>query len=73
MGKTVLARDGDNRSGAPTIYWAAEPELPALQRRKPYARMFDVQLSQAGKLPFEVQHVGSYRSRRVQVDVMGIN
>src|SRR5581483_8919213 len=47
VGKTVLARHWADSTGLSTIYWAAEPEPAALQRRKLYARMLDVTMTQA--------------------------
>lgn len=47
VGKTVLARHWADSTGLPTTYWAAEPEPAALQRRKLYARMLDVEMTQA--------------------------
>ncbi len=47
VGKTVLARHWAESAGLPTTYWAAEPEPAALQRRKLYARMLDVTMTQA--------------------------
>lgn len=47
VGKTVLARHWADSTGFPTIYWAAELEPAALQRRKLYARMLDVAMTQA--------------------------
>lgn len=47
IGKTVLARRWADLSGLPTIYWAAEREPAALQRRKLFAQMLGVQPLQA--------------------------
>lgn len=47
VGKTVLARHWADSTGLPATYWAAEPEPAALQRRKLYARMLDVTMTQA--------------------------
>lgn len=47
IGKTVLARHWADSTGLLTTYWAAEPEPAALQRRKLYARMLDVTMTQA--------------------------
>ncbi|MCC7163895.1 MAG: ATP-binding protein [Anaerolineae bacterium] len=47
VGKTVLARHWADSTSLPTTYWAAEPEPAALQRRKLYARMLDVTMTQA--------------------------
>jgi AAA+ ATPase superfamily predicted ATPase len=47
VGKTVLARHWADSTGLPTTYWAGEPEPAALQRRKLYARMLDVAMTQA--------------------------
>lgn len=47
VGKTVLARHWADSTGLATTYWAAEPEPAALQRRKLYARMLDVTMTQA--------------------------
>jgi AAA+ ATPase superfamily predicted ATPase len=47
VGKTVLARRWAEKSGLPTIYWAAERETAPLQRRKLYARMLGVAAAQA--------------------------
>ncbi len=47
VGKTVLARHWADSTGLPTTYWAAEPEPAALQRRKLYARLLDVTMTQA--------------------------
>lgn len=40
VGKTVLLRHWAERSALPHIYWAAEKEPPALQRRKFFASCF---------------------------------
>lgn len=47
VGKTVLARHWADATDLPTTYWAAEPEPAALQRRKLYARMLDVEMTKA--------------------------
>jgi len=47
VGKTVLLRHWAEHSGVPHTYWAAEKEPAALQRRKLYARILDVEPSQA--------------------------
>src|SRR5581483_5971647 len=47
VGKTVLARHWADSTGLPTTYWAAEPETAGLQRRKLYARILDVAMTQA--------------------------
>jgi len=47
IGKTVLARRWAELSGLPTVYWAAEREPAALQRRKLFAQMLGVPTTQA--------------------------
>lgn len=47
VGKTLLLRTWAEQSGLPYTYWAAEKEPAALQRRKLYARLLGVSLSQA--------------------------
>ena len=47
VGKTVLLRRWAEQSGVPHIYWAAEKEPAALQRRKLYARVLGVEPGQA--------------------------
>ena len=47
VGKTVLARHWAETTSLPTIYWAAEREPANLQRRKLYAQMLGVTLTQA--------------------------
>ena len=47
VGKTVLARHWAEKTGLPALYWAAEREPAALQRRKLFARMLDVPLAKA--------------------------
>lgn len=47
VGKTLLLRTWAEQSGLPYTYWAAEKEPAALQRRKLYARILGVSLSQA--------------------------
>ena len=47
VGKTVLARRWAEQSGLPTFYWAAERETAPLQRRKLFARILGVSMSQA--------------------------
>jgi AAA+ ATPase superfamily predicted ATPase len=47
VGKTVLLRHWAEHSGVPHIYWAAEKEPAALQRRKLYARILGVEPGQA--------------------------
>ena len=47
VGKTVLLRHWAEGSGVPHIYWAAEKEPAALQRRKLYARVLGVGTTQA--------------------------
>jgi len=47
VGKTVLLLTWAQRSGLPFIYWAAEKEPAALQRRKLYARILGVSIQQA--------------------------
>jgi hypothetical protein len=47
VGKTVLARRWAEQSGLSTFYWAAERETAPLQRRKLFARILDVPMSQA--------------------------
>lgn len=47
VGKTELLRHWAVNSGLPYIYWMAEKEPLALQRRKLFARLFDVPLDKA--------------------------
>ncbi len=47
VGKTVLARRWAEAAGIPHIYWAAEKEPAALQRRKLFARALDMPFAQA--------------------------
>jgi AAA+ ATPase superfamily predicted ATPase len=47
VGKTVLARHWAESTGLPIVYWAAEREPANLQRRKLYAKMLGVTLTQA--------------------------
>lgn len=47
VGKTVLARHWAETTGAPTTYWAAEREPAGLQRRKLFAKILDLDFSQA--------------------------
>jgi uncharacterized protein len=47
VGKTELLRHWAMGSGVPYTYWMAEKESPALQRRKLFARLFDVPLDKA--------------------------
>ena len=47
IGKTLLVRHWAEASGLPTIYWAAENEPAAMQRRQLFARMTDVSMAQA--------------------------
>jgi AAA+ ATPase superfamily predicted ATPase len=46
VGKTVLARHWAETTGLSTIYWAAEREPANLQRRKLFAKMIDMSLTQ---------------------------
>jgi len=47
VGKTVLLRHWAEQSATPYTYWAAEKEPAALQRRKLYARILNVETAQA--------------------------
>src|SRR3970040_86188 len=47
VGKTVLARHWAETTKLPMVYWAAEREPANLQRRKLYAKMLGVALSQS--------------------------
>lgn len=47
VGKTELLRHWAMGSGLPYTYWMADKEPPALQRRKLFARLFDVPLNRA--------------------------
>lgn len=47
VGKTELLRQWAMGSGVPYAYWMAEKESPVLQRRKLFARLFDVPLDKA--------------------------
>lgn len=47
VGKTALLLTWAQRSGLPFIYWAAEKEPAALQRRKLYARLLGISVQQA--------------------------
>jgi len=47
VGKTLLARTWAERSGHPIFYWAAERETAPLQRRKLFAKILGVPMSQA--------------------------
>lgn len=47
IGKTLLVRHWAEASGLPTIYWAADNEPAAMQRRQLFARMTDVSMAQA--------------------------
>ncbi len=47
VGKTELLRRWAMDSGLPYTYWMADKEPPALQRRKLFARLFDVPLNRA--------------------------
>ncbi len=47
VGKTVLLRHWADNSGVDHIYWAAEKEPAALQRRKLFARVLGVEPAQA--------------------------
>lgn len=47
VGKTELLRHWAMDSGLPYTYWMADKEPPALQRRKLFARLFDVPLDRA--------------------------
>jgi len=47
IGKTVLLLTWAQRSGLPFIYWAAEKDPAALQRRKLYARILGISMQQA--------------------------
>jgi uncharacterized protein len=47
VGKTELLRHWAMGSGLPYTYWMVEKETPALQRRKLFARLFDVPLDKA--------------------------
>ena len=51
VGKTELLRHWAMGSGLPYTYWMAEKETPVLQRRKLFARLFDVPLDKA--IPFD--------------------
>lgn len=47
VGKTLLARHWAETIGVPTIYFAAEQEPAGIQRRKLFAKMLDVPMTQA--------------------------
>jgi AAA+ ATPase superfamily predicted ATPase len=47
VGKTELLRHWATNSGLHYTYWMADKEPPALQRRKLFARLFDVPLNRA--------------------------
>ncbi len=47
VGKTSLIRRWAEQSGVPYTYWAAEKTTTALQRRQLYAKLLDVEESQA--------------------------
>ncbi|MBI3913767.1 MAG: ATP-binding protein [Chloroflexi bacterium] len=47
VGKTVLARQWAESTGVSTIYWAAEREPAGIQRRKLFAKMLGVTMTQA--------------------------
>lgn len=47
VGKTVLARHWAESTGLSTIYWAAEREPAGIHRRKLFAKMLGVEMTQA--------------------------
>ncbi len=47
VGKTSLLRHWSAQAGLPTVYWTAEREPAALQRRKLYAAVLDMPAAQA--------------------------
>jgi len=47
VGKTLLARHWADKTGLPTIYFAAEQEPAGIQRRKLFAKMLGVSMTQA--------------------------
>jgi len=51
VGKTALLRHWAMSNDLPFVYWMAEKEPPALQRRKLFARLFDVPLDRAVDFP----------------------